>query len=218
MWPFGDGKPATPTSTTPLDTSEAPTPHTRAEIREATRIAKNERADHEFAEFIKSFQTTDKTPAKTSAPQKTVVPPTPAVGGIVPPVTKPEVPEPETSTEPRIYADGTIDIRPEVMHPRSMNCRQQFDQAFYCQSLGGKFNDIYRYGELKSCSEQWGAFWFCMRTRTLGEDAKAAQTMEYYQKRDDKKRQEFGSSEDVWDIRTRSVERAFWRDPDEKVE
>jgi hypothetical protein len=94
-----------------------------------------------------------------------------------------------------------------------MSCRQAFDQAFYCQSLGGKFNDIYRYGALESCSEQWGAFWFCMRVRQYADKDKQEVIKEFYKERDAKRQQQFGSSEDVWEIRTKGVERAFWKDP-----
>lgn len=96
-----------------------------------------------------------------------------------------------------------------------MSCRQAFDQAFYCQSLGGKFNDIYRYGALQSCSENWDAFWFCMRVRTLGEKEREKQISDFYRERDVKKKAAKGSSEDVWELRTVPVEKAFWRDPDE---
>lgn len=115
----------------------------------------------------------------------------------------------------RTLPDGSLDISPSAILPRTMSCRQAFDQAFYCQSVGGKFNDIYRYGNLRSCSEQWDAFWFCMRTRTLPEKEKEVEVVKYYQERDEKRRLEKGSSEDIWEIRTRAVDRAFWRDPDE---
>lgn len=114
----------------------------------------------------------------------------------------------------RILPDGSLDISPEAIYPRTMSCRQQFDQAFYCQSLGGKFNDIYRYGHLSSCSEQWGAFWFCMRTRTFPEKQKAEAIKNFYKDRDEKRKEEFGNSEDVWEIRKVAVPRAFWKDPD----
>lgn len=94
-----------------------------------------------------------------------------------------------------------------------MSCRQAFDQAFYCQSLGGKFNDIYRHGHLNSCSEQWGAFWFCMRVRQYADVDKQEVIKEFYKERDEKRKQTFGNSEDVWEIRTKGVERAFWKDP-----
>lgn len=53
--------------------------------------------------------------------------------------------------------------------PTDISIRQAFDAAFYCQSLGGKFNDIYRYGELKSCGGHWKDFWFAMRIRSTRE-------------------------------------------------
>ncbi|KAM3423948.1 hypothetical protein BST61_g1341 [Cercospora zeina] len=126
--------------------------------------------------------------------------------------TQTKQPEPPS----RLLPDGSLDISPAAIIPRTMSCRQQFDQAFYCQSLGGKFNDIYRYGHLRPCSEQWGAFWFCMRTRTLPGKEKEEAIVRYYQERDERRKKERGgkSSEDVWEVRTRAVERAFWRDPD----
>ncbi|EME85635.1 uncharacterized protein MYCFIDRAFT_88491 [Pseudocercospora fijiensis CIRAD86] len=116
----------------------------------------------------------------------------------------------------RLLPDGGLDISPEAVYPRTMSCRQQFDQAYYCQSLGGKFNDIYRYGHIKSCSEQWGAFWFCMRTRTLPDHEREEEIKNFYQKRDERRKAEHGSSEDIWEIRTRAVEKAFWKDPDDE--
>ena len=99
-----------------------------------------------------------------------------------------------------------------------MSCRQAFDQAFYCQSLGGKFNDIYRYGHLKDCSEQWGAFWFCMRTRTLPDQDKEGMIAEFYADRDERRRKEVGNSESVWELREKAVEKAFWKDPNVEEE
>ena len=55
-----------------------------------------------------------------------------------------------------------------------------------------------------------------MRTRTLPENEKEERIMEFYKAREEKRKAEHGSSEDVWEIRTRAVERAFWRDPDDE--
>jgi len=106
------------------------------------------------------------------------------------------------------------DISPRSLYPRTMSCRQAFDQAFYCQSLGGKFNDIYRFGHLQSCSENWEAFWFCMRTKQYPDHEKQVKIAEYYEAREQRKMAEKGSSEAVWGLRTKPVEKAFWRDPD----
>lgn len=129
------------------------------------------------------------------------------------PTTKPEQP-PQPSPHDRLLPDGTLNISPAALHPRTMSCRAAFDQAFYCQSLGGKFNDIYRYGSVQSCSEQWGAFWFCMRTKSLPKEEREGLIREHYAGREERKRREFGSSESVWQLRTRAVESAFGRDPD----
>ncbi|KAK4504753.1 hypothetical protein PRZ48_002715 [Zasmidium cellare] len=156
-----------------------------------------EKADAELEALINSFaaEANDTKPTPSSTQTQT----------------QPQKPDPEPS---RILPDGSLDISPEAIYPRTMSCRQQFDQAFYCQSLGGKFNDIYRYGHLNSCSEQWGAFWFCMRNRTLPEEQKAKAIKEFYRERDERRKRERGSSEDVWEIRKVAVERAFGEDPD----
>lgn len=99
-----------------------------------------------------------------------------------------------------------------------MSCRQAFDQAFYCQSLGGKFNDIYRYGELKSCSDNWNAFWFCMRIKALPDHEREERIKEFYQAKDERDKAEKGSSEKIWDIRTEPVKKAFWRNPNDETE
>ncbi|KAK4893213.1 hypothetical protein LTR27_008334 [Elasticomyces elasticus] len=127
------------------------------------------------------------------------------------------VPDPSPSPPPpsRLNPDGTLNIHPSALYPATMSCRQAFDQAFYCQSLGGKFNDLYRFGHLKDCGEQWGAFWFCMRTRTLPERDKEGMIREFYRARDERRKEvNGGDSEDVWELRTVAVGRAFGRDPD----
>jgi hypothetical protein len=60
----------------------------------------------------------------------------------------------------------------EELLPTEMSCRQAFDAAFYCQSLGGQFNNLYRYGNIRSCSENWKDFWFCMRTKSYTPEQK----------------------------------------------
>lgn len=81
-----------------------------------------------------------------------------------------------------------------------MDCEQAFNQAFYCQSLGGQWNNIYRYGGVKSCSENWDDFWFCMRVKGYGAGkARDDAVREHYRR---KHLARYGpgrpSSEDVW--------------------
>ncbi|KAK0366024.1 hypothetical protein LTR94_004631 [Friedmanniomyces endolithicus] len=163
-------------------------------------------ADKALEAFLNSFEPS--TPTDPSKPN-----PTPAE----PPSYAEPAPAP---APPRLNSDGTTNIHPTALYPRTMSCRQAFDHAFYCQSLGGKFNSLYRYGRLEGCSEQWGAFWFCMRIRTMGQgEGKEAAVRGYYAEREEKRRGERGAgSEEVWGVRTRAVERAFQRDPDEVVE
>ncbi|KAK0875597.1 hypothetical protein LTR87_010564 [Friedmanniomyces endolithicus] len=165
-------------------------------------------ADKSLEAFLNSFEPST-TPPNSSNP----TPASPSPADYSP---EPAPPPPP----PRLNPDGTTNIHPTALYSRTMSCRQAFDHAFYCQSLGGKFNSLYRYGRLEGCSEQWGAFWFCMRIRTMGQgEGKEAAVRGYYAEREARRRGERGAgSEEVWGVRTRAVERAFQRDPDEVVE
>jgi len=97
----------------------------------------------------------------------------------------------------------------EQLLPTTMSCREAFDAAFYCNSLGGQFNNLYRYGTVGSCSETWSDFWFCMRTRSYGDKEKQKLIKARYRDKEKRKygRDEIGkSSEDVWKSRDRKVE------------
>jgi hypothetical protein len=90
-----------------------------------------------------------------------------------------------------------------------MSCRNAFDEAFYCNSFGGRFNDLYRYGTLRPCSENWNDFWFCMKTRAYGDREKEDAIREHYRRKESAKyAKDLGkeSSEDVWKSRTRKME------------
>ncbi|KAI7279495.1 hypothetical protein KC343_g1702 [Hortaea werneckii] len=160
----------------------------------------DKQSDVEIENWLNSFSTTSSSSAGTKSAEPSAAEPTS---------------EPTPSTTPSRYnEDGTLNISPAALAPRTMSCRQAFDAAFYCQSLGGKFNDVYRFGKVQDCSEHWGAFWFCMRNRTLPAKDTEEMIAQYYLDRDERRKKERGSSEDVWEIRTKGVERAFQRDPD----
>lgn len=163
--------------------------------------SRDAQADKELEAFLNSLSTADATSIQSTTATSTAKS---AVDS------KPE----ERTNHDRILPDGSINISPMALYPRSMSCRQAFDQAFYCQSLGGKFNDIYRFGKLQSCSEQWGAFWFCMRIKSLAKEEKETQIRDYYAAREERMKKEGGNSENVWEMRTKPVEKAFWKDPD----
>lgn len=70
--------------------------------------------------------------------------------------------------------------------------------------------NLYRYGHMRDCSDQWSNFWFCMRTNRgyMSEEARAKKIQDHYQGR--ARKYEVGpSSEDVWRIREERVEGAF---------
>jgi len=97
----------------------------------------------------------------------------------------------------------------EQLLPKTMSCRVAFDEAFYCNSFGGRFNDLYRYGNLRSCSEHWNDFWFCMRTRGYSDKEKQAAIKEHYMRKETMKyAKTLGkeSSEDVWKSREKKLE------------
>lgn len=125
---------------------------------------------------------------------------------------------PEASTRAsstaRDYAASKPDIDPDSLYSSEMKCAQCFDLAYYCSSMAGQFNNIYRYGGLRSCSEQWAQWRFCMRTKAMSEDTRKLKIREWNQRR--AAQYKMGkSSEDVWNVRKEPVEDAFSRSVDE---
>ncbi|RMZ89981.1 hypothetical protein DV736_g2776, partial [Chaetothyriales sp. CBS 134916] len=100
------------------------------------------------------------------------------------------------------------DISPDSLYPTSIHCRSTFDYAFFCQSFGGQFVNVYRYGSFRSCSNHWDDFWLCMRTRNWDEKDRAKAIREHYRKKAVKYKTG-PSSEDVWEVRTEPVKDAF---------
>lgn len=72
--------------------------------------------------------------------------------------------------------------------------------------MGGQFNAVYRYGEMRSCSEHWDDFWFCMRTKSYSPEMREKAIRDYYRAKEFTK---YGpgkpSSEDVWESREGKV-------------
>lgn len=127
-------------------------------------------------------------------------------------------PSVESTTAPELEHES-LDSQ---LLPTTMSCRAAFDQLYYCNSLGGRWNDLYRYGTLRSCADDWDDFWFCMRTRLYSEKAKAAAVKEHYREKERKKySKELGkaSSENVWKSRESKVEwGTAFKEKFEKVE
>ncbi|KAI5302716.1 hypothetical protein KEM56_000424, partial [Ascosphaera pollenicola] len=90
---------------------------------------------------------------------------------------------PQNRNEAPRAPDAPTDISEHNLYPREMSCRSAFDYAFFCQSFGGQFVNVYRYGGLRSCSERWSEFWFCMRTNQLPDGEREAAIADYYRKK-----------------------------------
>ncbi|KAF2009221.1 hypothetical protein BU24DRAFT_428762 [Aaosphaeria arxii CBS 175.79] len=101
-------------------------------------------------------------------------------------------------------------------YPTKMSCTAAFDAAFYCSSLGGHFNDIYRYGELRSCSDHWRDWRFCMGLNVYGKARQEEMIANHYKEKEDKVRGK-PNSEDIWDRRgdDERIERPFGRAEEE---
>ena len=100
------------------------------------------------------------------------------------------------------------DISPDSLYPSEIHCRSAFDYALFCQSFGGQFVNIYRYGTFRSCSNHWDDFWLCMRTRKWDEKDRVKAIKEHYRKKAVKYKTG-PSSEDIWQARTEPVKDAF---------
>ncbi|KAI2625466.1 hypothetical protein GGS21DRAFT_530961 [Xylaria nigripes] len=137
----------------------------------------------EIAKFFSQLQADFNTPTPTPTPKPTP-PPTPYY--------------PQSTTPPEAHLDPVS----ESLLPTTMSCRQAFDLAFNCNSLGGQWTSIYRTGTMRSCSEHWDDFWFCMRTRAYTGAVKEDAIRDYYRQKELRK---YGAgkpaSTDVWEPR-----------------
>lgn len=98
----------------------------------------------------------------------------------------------------------TRDRVSEALLPTEMSCRQAFDLAWSCNSVGGQWNAVYRHGEMRACSEQWDDFWFCMRTKSHTGELKERAVKQHYRNKEHAKYYAPGkhSSEDIWEVRS----------------
>ncbi|CAI4211855.1 unnamed protein product [Parascedosporium putredinis] len=91
------------------------------------------------------------------------------------------------------------------LRPSDMSCRQAFDQAYACQSIGGQWNAIYREGSVRTCSHLWEDFWFCMRVKGYVGPMKEEAIKEHYRRKELEKYGGKPNSEDVWVSRDEKV-------------
>ncbi|OKL59096.1 hypothetical protein UA08_05869 [Talaromyces atroroseus] len=147
-----------------------------------------QQADNELRDFLKSLEPSSSAPPSSS--------------------------QPNLSPSPPDQSHETKSISPDSLYPDTMSCRSAFDYAFFCQSFGGQWVNVYRYGELRSCSEHWENFWLCMKARGLrDDDARKEMIRDHYRKKAIKYKTG-PSSEDVWEVRMEPLEGAFQGDFD----
>ncbi|CAI7670807.1 unnamed protein product [Penicillium manginii] len=117
----------------------------------------------------------------------------------------------QQKSDPNTPDQPSSAIAPDSLYQDSMSCRQTFDYAFFCQSFGGQFVNVYRYGEMRSCSEHWDNFWLCMKTRGWGDELRR-KTIRDHNRKKAIKYKTGPSSEDIWDVRLEPAQNAFQGD------
>ncbi|KAG4423005.1 hypothetical protein IFR04_003917 [Cadophora malorum] len=199
-WLWSTSAPATPStqennSSIPSQSPANPTPSTSNLPPAEKPASRDDLAEQELANFLKELDA-DVRPSSTKYNRVPRNPPS-------------STHHSQSQSSSTQNADASNEPLAEQLLPTTMSCRTAFDEAFYCNSFGGRWNDLYRYGTLKSCSDNWNNFWFCMRTRTYGDEQKAIAVKEHYRQRESSKySKELGkeSSEDVWKSRDKKVE------------
>ncbi|GJC85747.1 early meiotic induction protein 1 [Colletotrichum liriopes] len=195
--------PSPPKSPAPGQASQAPAPTPPASSKPT-----DPEIDPEIAKFIALFQTDSgnkpEEPAPSSA-QPSTAPSTsaPASSSWFSLKSSPNMPSQTNNRTTTPPSDNPV---AEATLPTEMSCRQAFDMAFHCQSVGGQWNHIYRYGTMRSCSEHWEDFWFCMRIKGYSGKMKEDVIRDHYRQKEYEK---YGdgkpSSEDVWQARTTKI-------------
>ncbi|KAK1761496.1 hypothetical protein QBC47DRAFT_370270 [Echria macrotheca] len=219
---FWNSAPSAPNATT-ASTSEAPKPAAAPAPREQPS------GDREVQKFWEMIQ------EEVNPSQAAQAKPTPPSAAPSPPSPPPTAPtssswfswarapdnttsKPTTSARPEQQVDPTTraprrDRRSpesramsEAVLPTTMSCRDAFDYAWHCHTPAAQWNAVYRYGSVRSCSELWDDFWFCMRTKSFSDEARAEAIKAHYRAKEEAK---YGggqpSSEDVWESRKELV-------------
>ncbi|KAK3321225.1 hypothetical protein B0T19DRAFT_444997 [Cercophora scortea] len=161
--------------------------------------------------------------SQTAKPAATPPPPTETTTTTPPPPPAPSTPWmgwaglPSSSPPPGTTAPSAQPTKPrspqsaalsDASLPQYISCRDAFDYAWHCHTPASQFNSIYRYGSVRSCSELWDDFWFCMRVKSYPPDLKADAIKEHYRAKEVAKyyaAPDQPSSEDVWESRDEKV-------------
>ncbi|KAF2229907.1 hypothetical protein EV356DRAFT_509980 [Viridothelium virens] len=213
-------KPSDPTPD-PTPTPSEPPASPRELTDKPTRVpprrgssSRDDQADPDLQSFLAELE------RETRASHLPTTPTTSTSSSLTPPPSTPAAAKSASTSASATAPDSDSALDPastpfDSQYPTTMSCRAAFDTAYWCQSPGGQFLSLYRYGHWRSCSQQWSDFWFCMRTRGLPAAQRAEVVRERY--REKEARWRMGpNSEDVWEARTpgESVEGFFARDPD----
>lgn len=192
-WLWGSNPQKDTPKVTPTPTTNAPEPTTQT-APPPRQLSPDEQADLEFKQILAELQQAD---AELSGNQRHG--PESFIGSTTAPA------NPDTNAP---LAQPASSIAPESLYADSMSCRTAFDYAFFCQSFGGQFVNVYRYGELRSCSEHWDNFWLCMKTRGWSDELRRKAIRAHNQKKAIKYKTG-PSSEDVWDVRLEPATDSF---------
>lgn len=130
--------------------------------------------------------------------------------------------EPPSRDEDETQFPATRLLSARQLYPDTANCRQLFDQAFYCQSPGGQFVNVYRYGSMRDCALHWQDVWWCMRTNRgswMSAEERAWEVRRHaWEKEKLVRRRPQGSADDVWMQRKRELSHGIFVDPDARPE
>ncbi|PNP41206.1 hypothetical protein TGAMA5MH_07076 [Trichoderma gamsii] len=197
LWTSSPPKPPTDQpspSPSPSPTSALP-PASSSSIPNSSQ-APNEPVDPEIQKLLDLFNKSDDTP-KSSSSTSSNQPPSALTSWL----------SSKFSSAPEALPVPPLDPVSESLLPTEMSCRQAFDQAWSCNSLGGQWNAVYRHGEMRSCSHLWDDFWFCMRTKSFSGTIKENAVREHYRRKEYEKYYAPGthSSEEIWEAREHKV-------------
>ncbi|KAK3990503.1 hypothetical protein QBC44DRAFT_325231 [Cladorrhinum sp. PSN332] len=169
-------------------------------------------ADEEVAKFLSMIQEANSPPKKQPSKPE---PPAPSpekssssnITSWLPanpfsaPAPEQPPPKPTSTRSPQSLAIS------ESQLPTTMSCQDAFDYAWHCHTPGSQLASVYRHGSVRTCSDLWDDFWFCMRTKSWSPEARAEAIKDHFRTKEQAK-YDGGkpSSEDVWESRNSLVE------------
>lgn len=191
--------------------STTPPVSTTTTVTTTTTTISGDQEIQKFWDMIQQDSRATTNTTKPSPPSTTAPPPQeePQKTSWLPSLPSLRAPPPPPPTEklPSTRSPASLHLS-ELSLPTTLSCRDAFDYAWHCQSPGGQFTAVYRSGGLRSCSELWEDFWFCMRIKSYGPELKKEAIKEWYREKEREKYDGPGkrSSEDVWESRDQKVE------------